>query len=556
MNKPCVILVALMAMGTVAQAQQQQPWKEGEIEAEQVVIVKDRENELPPATRSYQKIPPQQPMQEVRTVTFRSSEPTLSLRPIQPGVRVLKMQQDPPSEYFQRYIKAGFGNYYSPLLDAHLSSPRQAAYVYHLNLRHESAATGPVDKRNSSWGETSLRASGTLIGKSARITGSGWYARDRFHFYGYDQAQPEPDRADIKQVYNRVGVKAELENINQEDLILKGSASVSRTSTNREVSENKAELEGNVNYTLSEMLGLHVNSTLLLSNYEDVVSNNRTLFRILPGFTTQFGALTVTGGFTFAWENDTAQNADKLHLFPRAEISVEPLANVRVFGGLRGDVLPVTYDFISQQNPFLNQQIPLLFTQNTIELYGGASASLAGGFGAAGGFSVAKLKNMYYFVNNYNATAPYDSSRFDVLYEQGNTAYVNVYGQMSFSRSEKFSTRVRADYYGYSPETLDEPWHQPSFKLEGDVKYNIYDKIYVDAEAFVLSGITARALGTEGGATTLNPVINLTLGGEYRFSPQATAFIRFHNILNKEFERFQNYPSRKLLVRIGATYAF
>ncbi len=551
MNKPWALLATFMSLAAAAHAQQQQPWEEGEIEAEQVIIVKERENELPPATRSYQKIPPQQPKQEARNLSFKSSDPILSLQPIQPGVRVLKMKQDPPAPYFQRYIKAGIGNYVSPLLDVHVSSPRQASFLYHLQLRHESAARGPVDGGRSSWGENMLRAEGTLIGKSARITGSGWYSNNRYNFYGYDEDQLEPDKSDLKQVYNRVGVRADLENVDQKKLILKGSAAISRTSTNREVSENKAEVDANMNYIINDMLGLHLNGSLLLSTYEDVESRNRSLFRLQPGFNTKFGALRIDGGFTFAWENDTTINADKLHVFPRAEISVEPLENVKVFGGIRGDVLPVTYDLLSRQNPFLNQQLPLLFTQNTIELYGGASASLPGGFGAAAGFAVAKLKNMYFFVNNET-----DTTRFDAIYEYGNTPYANVYGQMTFSRSERFGARLRADYYSYTPEEIAEPWHQPNVKVEADFQYNIYDKIYLDAEAFVLGGIKARTIGTENGVTKLDPVVNLTLGGEYRFSPQATAFIRFHNLLNKEFERFQNYPSRKLLVRVGATYAF
>lgn len=551
MNKPWALLVTFMSLAGAAHAQQQQPWEEGEIEAEQVIIVKERENELPPATRSYQKIPPQQPKQEVRNISFKSSEPILSLQPIQPAVRVLKMKQDPTAPYFQRYVKAGIGNYVSPLLDAHLSSPRQAAHLYHVQLRHESAARGPVDGGRSSWGESLVRAEGTLIGKSARITGSGWYTRDRFNFYGYDQTQPEPESSDIKQLYNRVGVRANLENVSQKKLILKGSLGVSRTSTNRDVSENKAEADVKVNYSISEMLGFHLDGSLLVSTYEDVTSRNRSLFRLLPGFNTKFGALRIDGGFTFAWENDTTLNADKLHVFPRAEISVEPLQNVKLFGGIRGDVLPVTYDFLSRQNPFLNEQLPLLFTQNMFELYGGAAASLPGGFGAAAGFAVAKLKNMYFFVNNET-----DTTRFDAVYEYGNTPYANVYGQMTFSRSERFGARLRADYYSYMPEGFEEPWHQPNLKVEADIQYNLYDKIYLDAEAFILGGIKARTIGTENGVTTLDPVVNLTLGGEYRFSPQATAFIRFHNLLNKEFERFQNYPSRKLLVRVGATYAF
>ena len=550
MNKPWTLLVSFMSLAAVAQAQQQ-PWKEGEIEAEQVIIVKERENELPPATRSYQKIPPQQPKQEVRNVNFKSTEPILPLQPIQPNVRVLRMKQDPPSQYFQRYIKAGIGNYISPLLEAHLSSPRQAGNLYHLMFRHESAARGPVDGGNSSWGETAVRAEGTLIGKSARISGTGWYERDRFNFYGYNEDKLDPDKSDLKQVYNRVGARVDLENIEQKRVLLKGSAAVARINTNREVSEGSAEVEGKLGYTISDMLGLHLNGSLLTSSYEDENKRNRTLFRLLPGVTTNIGALRLDAGLTFAWENDTALNADKLHVFPRAEISVEPMANVKVFAGIRGDVLPITYDFLSRQNPFLNQQIPLLFTQNTKELYLGASAGLPGGFGAAAGFSVATLKNMYYFVNN-----PIDTARFDVLYDSGNTAYANVHGQLSFSRSERLGMRLRADYFAYAPSELEEPWHQPSVKVEGNMQYNIYDKIYLDAEAFVLGGIKARTIGTENGVTTLDPVVNLTLGGEYRFSPQATGFIRFHNLLNKEFERFQNYPSRKLLVRIGGTYSF
>lgn len=550
MNKPSALLIAFMSLAAVANAQQQ-PWKEGEIEAEQVVIVKERENELPPATRSYQKIPPQAPRLEVRKLSFSSSEPVLRLRPIEPGVRVLRMKQDPPAPYFQRYIKAGIGNYVSPLLEAHLSSPRQAGYLYHLMFRHESAARGPVDGGRSGWGETELRASGSFIGKSLRFTGTGWYARDRFNFYGYDEEKLEPEKDDIKQVYNRLGIRADISNVDQEDYRLDITGTISRVNTQRDVHENKAELEGEFAYNISELLGLQLDASLLTSTYEDVTSRNRTLFRVLPGFTTKLGALELDAGFTFAWENDTAQNADKLHVYPRAELSVVPLENIKAFIGIRGDVMPLTYDALSEQNPFLEDSFGLLFTQKTLELYGGATAGLATGVAASAGFAIANLKNMYFFVNS-----PTDTTRFDAVYESGNTSYVNVYGQLNFSRTERLGIRLRADYFNYSPEELAAPWHQPAFKFETDVRYNVYDKIYLDAEVFVLSGIKARTIGTENGVTSLDPVINLTLGGEYRFSPQATAFLKVHNLLNKEYERFQNYPSRKLLVRIGGTYAF
>jgi hypothetical protein len=464
---------------------------------------------------------------------------------------VLRMQQDPPAPYYQRYIKAGIGNYVSPLLEAHLSSPRQAGFLYHMQLRHESAARGPIGGSRSAWSENSLRAEGSLIGKAVRFTGSGWYSRDRFHFYGFDDNVIEPEREDIKQIYNRAGLRAVFENVSQEKLALSSSVSVSRTGTNRDVVENIADIDGKVQYALGDMLGLHLQGSLLSSTYEDVTSRNRSLFRILPGFNTTFGPLSITGGFTFAWENDTAANAGKLHFFPRAEVSISPSQNFRAYSGIRGDVLPVTYDLISRENPFLNDQIPLLFTHKTLEFYGGLTASLPGGFGAAAGFSAANLRNMHFFVNSAQ-----DTTRFDVVYDSGNTGFVNLYGQLSFSRSERFGVQLRTDYYHYSPSDFAEPWHLPGLKVEGDVRYNIYDKIYLNLEAYILSGIKARTIGTENGVTELGPIANLTLGGEYRFSQQATAFIRFHNLLNQEFERFQNYPSRKLLVRLGGTYAF
>ncbi len=533
---------------------QQQPWQnesDADIGNEQVVIVKERENELPPANRNYQKVPPQEVSPIKENVNYNFSEYSLQLKPIDPTVRVLTIKTDPPAEYYNKYIKAGLGNYFSSYLDGWITSKREASHLLSLHVNHRGAARGPVDKGNSGYSTNKIEGKGSYFGKGATIDGNVYAQRDRFNFYGYNPAEVRPEKEDIKQVFRMYGLKLGVNNSESDKLGIGATAAFDHTGSHTEVTENNARVAGNLRYELSDELGVRIKSDLLLSRYEDLNSTGRSLFRLGPAFRFAYEPVKIIAGFNIAYENDTASNAGRMHFYPKAEVSLSPAESIDISVGVEGNMNPVTYRSLITENPFINNSTPLLHSNKMVDFYGEIKGRIAGGFGFNAGFSVANYQNMYYFVNNN-----LDSTRFDVLYDQGNSAIVNIFAGISFHSTDRFQTSLRADYFGYDTEEVPVAWHKPSYKVEWSGNYNLYDKILFTADAHVLGGIVAREPGTLAGEIKLDPVVDLGLGAEYLFSRQASAYLRFDNLLSQEFERFYNYPSRRLVVTLGGSYAF
>lgn len=548
-------ITLLCSLATVP-AMAQQTWEtesDADIGNEQVVIVKERQNELPPASRSYQKVPPQEITGQQDQVRYDFSDFNLQLKPIDPTVRVLTIKSDPPSPYYNRYIKAGVGNYLSTYLDGWINSQRHPSYLYGVHVNHQGAVRGPVDGGNSSFSRNLVEANGSYFSKSLTFDSKIYARRNRFNFFGYDEEALDPEKESLKQVYNMYGAEIGLSNAETERFGIAAGLSVDHTGSFYDVRENMAMVEGKLRFDLSDALGIHLASDLLMSRYSDENENsiNRNLFRIAPAFLFNFEPIKILAGFNIAYENDTIANAGQLHFYPKVELGIEPTNNVEARLGVEGNMEPLTYRSLVNENPFLNQGISLLHTNKTIDFYGNVKGRMAGGVGFDAGFSVARFRNMHYFVNSHS-----DSTRFDVLYDTGNTDLVNIYGGLSYHFTNRFQTAFRADYYGYNPDRIAAAWHKPEYKVEWTGSYNLYEKILFSANTYVLGGIKAREIGTEDVVVDLKPIVDIGLGVEYMFSRQTTAYLKADNLLSQNFQRFYNYPSRRLVVSIGASYAF
>lgn len=548
--------ITLLCSLAAVPAMAQQTWQtepEADIGNEQVIIVKERQNELPPANRSYQKVPPQQVNLQQESVRYNFSDFNLQLRPIDPTIRVLTIKSDPPSPYYNRYIKAGVGNYMSTYLDGWLNSDRHPSYLYGVHVNHQGAARGPVDGGNSSYSTNLIEANGSYFAKLLTFDSKIYAQRRRYNFYGYDEEALNPEKESLKQVYNMYGAEVKLSNAETESFGISTGLSVDHTGSFYDIRENMAKIQGQFRFDLSDALGIQLASDLLLSRYTDELENslNRNLFRVAPAFRFNFAPIKIIAGFNIAYENDTAANANQMHFYPRVELGIEPSANVEARLGFEGNMEPLTYRNLVIENPFLNQNIPLLHSNKLADFYGNIKGRIPGGVGFNAGFSVANYRNMYYFVNSNT-----DSTRFDVLYDRGNTALVNLYGELSYHFTNRFQTSLRGDYYSYNPDRLVAAWHKPSYKVEWNGSYNLYEKIIFSADTYVLGGIQAREIGTEAGIVNLKPIVDIGLGAEYMFSRQASAYLKASNLLSQNFERYYNYPSRRLVVSLGASYAF
>jgi hypothetical protein len=381
------------------------------------------------------------------------------------------------------------------------------------------------------------------------------FNRDRYNFYGYNVPdETEVDKSDIKQAYLRMGLGADLAKLDSENLQADAGLNFGRTSSNLNLAENRIILNGKLRYELSDLLALKIGVSSLLSSFSQFdESSSRSLVKIQPGFETEFGAIKIIGAFNFAIHNDMNNNSE-LFFAPSARAEIQPIAGLKVYGGIEGDIAPTTYEQITQENPWLGDSLDIRFTKKDFAFFAGANTTFAG-FGLHAGFEVASLDDQYFFLNDSTQL-----EQFNLVYDSENITRISFWTQANYSYRDKWKLESQIKLFNYTTNELGEAYHMPNLEFTSNFSLNIYDKIYGRAGFSAISGIKALDYTVEDKANasvvTLDPVLKLDLGGEYRISPQATGFITFDNVLGRKDSRFLRYPSRGLVVQLGGTYAF
>ncbi len=529
-----------------------QDWEDNaaELDDAQVIIEKDRKIELPAASRSYEKVPPSPIEAPGQSLQYDFQNFNYSLQPLDPKIRVLTIQDEKLKKFYGNYVKAGFGNYLTPYLEGFFNNKRNDRYAIGAHVKLLSSRNGPVDKENSGSGENLVGLYGKLFTKPLTFTGDLRYKRNKVHYYGY-RPDLEVNKDAIEHIYNSFFMNAGMvSNSSNEDLFYKLDASFNYLADNYEAKESQIGFNLEGRYTLSELLELKLESDLYIMKLEDAGSVSRNLFRITPTFNTIFEPLEITAGVNVVYENDSIENANKVHFYPKAQATFHISNDLKVYGGIGGDIEKRSLQYFADENLFLNQNVSVFNTNKTLEFYGALEGKAFKVLSFKGGFSIANFKNMYYFVNS--AT---DSSKFDLIYDTGNTSLLNLFAEVGLSKAELFNLVLRTDYYGYGTDEVEEAWHKPEFGLSIIGSYNIYDKILLSAQFAALGGIEGYNAQSET-RKKLDPILDLGLKAEYLFSERASAFISFNNILGSDNERFLNYPSRKLMFMAGVTYSF
>ena len=557
----CLLLLLLSSAVALAQ---QPAWEqeEGEIDDAEVIIEKDREIELPEASRQFERVPPNDVQAPQVDVSYQFEEMKPQLPVIDPKIRVLKIKEPPLDKLYGNYVKAGFGNFLTPYVDFFANNTRNDQYAYGIHVEHLSSRFGPVDGDNSGNSHTQVGVEGKYFVSGNTLSGEVGYERNRYHFYGY-QPGLAFDREDIKQVFNIISARLTLERDQVDkafDYQIGGSFHMLDDAY--AASENQIGLQANLEYALNEQLGLQLKSDLYLTTRKDQpvsadasTTTKRNLLRINPvvTFSTSDDAtegLVFHAGFRAVYENDTAAYANRLHLYPDLLAEYQLADGFSLYVGVDGDIERTSLLGFVEENPFLGADVPLVHTNRTLALRGGLKGRFTSAVGFHAGFSVGNYRNLYFYANSAR-----DSTRFTILYDEEKTLLFNPFLELSISSAERFRTTLRGDYFSYSVNQVDEPWHRPTTQLSVLSTYNAYDKLLFSAELMVLGGI--KGINLESNTEKdLDTITDVSLQADYLFSSRFSTFLQLKNIFAQNYERFLNYPSRGLMAMGGVSYSF
>jgi len=535
---------------------------EGEIEKVEIEIVKNREVTVPQAARNFEKIPPR-PVEPIKPdINYQFKNLSINVPDYNPIIRPLRLRAETISKIYGNYVSAGLGNYTSPYAEAYLTNKRNKNKYYGLKFFHRSFMSGPVDDKNSASGNTELRLFGKAMTNSVAIGGFANYENTAAYFYGY-QPGTVTDRSTIRQDYNIFSVGGELENSKLSNFTYNFKAGYSYLSDHYSANEGEVNLIFLSQYKIDAKKKVIINSDYFLITRKDALINPkaRHIFKVKPAYQfTPIDNLTLTTGANIVFENDTIGKQNGLHVYPNIAASYQLSPSVEGYAGLVGDIDKVSLHSLSRENVWINSSIDVFNTNRSLEFLTGLKGNVSGKVSFGVGLAFATLKNFYYYQSETGALR----SKFNVVYDNGNTQRVNFFGELGYS-NESFKLSARGDYYSYSTSIANQVMNQtsfektalnrPSYRFKISSSYNIYDKLLLSADFIAQGGIKALDLDTKS-MTPLNAAADLNFKANYFVSKQFSVFINFNNILSSNYQLYLNYPVRGFQVMGGVSWNF
>lgn len=527
-------------------------WGEGEIEKVEIEIVKERQIVLPKANRNFEKVPPR-PVEPIKPeITYDFKNLRFNTPEYNPSIRPLRLQQEPISRIYGNYVSAGFGNYVSPYLEAYLNTKRDKSKYYGAKLYHHSFGQGPVDKKNSASGNTQVGIFGKSFGRDATVGGSLNYENISTHFYGYTPGT-DINRELIRQNYSIVSVAGEIENSQVEDFNYNVHAGFNYLNDHYNAKESEVDLAFKSDYKLSKTSVLRIGAEYNLITRKDelIEAKPRHLLKVQPSYEfSPFDLMTLSIGGNIAYENDTIGKNKSFHVYPNVRAAYQLSNSVELYAALTGDVDKVSLNVLAHENQWVNSNIGVFHTNRSVDFSGGLKGKLGSKVGFGAGLSFANLKNLYFFQND-----PSDRSKFITVYDEGNVSRTNFFGELSYAHAESAKILLRADYFGYSTDKVQEAWHRPSYRVSVNSSFNVYNKLLFNVDLITQGGMKAWNVDNNT-VVDLDAAVDLNVKASYLFSKQFSAFIKGNNLLGSDYQLFLNYPVRGLQVMGGVTFVF
>jgi hypothetical protein len=484
-----------------------------------------------------------------------------ALRPIKPA----KMVGTPLDKLYNSYLRAGIGNYTSPVVEYSIQNLRSkeyavGAYAFHKSSHYQQRIVESVPKVPAGYSNTEISGYGKKFYDKVNIMANVGADIHRYAAYGVNPDSllnyPDIKRKDIKQsyytVYGKAGVYSTAPDSSALNyaLFLKGDYLWDHYKNK----EPHVELEGNIGHPAGSFL-LSLDSKYdhykLITETDTIAENLFNLHTALSK-RQQDWQVNLAARFTYVKHGDYG----KLHFYPDVNLKFKVIDKaLMLLLGVSGYLENNTYESVIQENPYVVPGLEVANTNHKYIIYAGLDGYLSSKASYKIEIALDARDSVPYYIND--TTSRYNN-RFIVMYD--NTDLIKYHGELNWEPMSYLGFYLRSTYYSYKMNVESiKPWHKPSFDLTLTASYNFKQKIYADVDFFILGKRYAPDYVTNSpdlSIITLDPVYDLNLKLEYKYSNVFGIFLHFYNLTNKQYYLWNQYPGQRLCVLGGINYKF
>ena len=239
-------------------------------------------------------------------------------------------------------------------------------------------------------------------------------------------------------------------------------------------------------------------------------------------------------------------------IFPDIEFQFTLLKDIFIpFVGIDGYLQPNTYRNMIMENPFITPGLAVPISKTKLQIYAGLKGTLTTKLSYYLRADFINTEKEYFFVNDtaYSRVQNYFTVITDDL------TVVRFKGELYFNPVESVDLGVKANFYKYQPTAEKYAWHRPKYTIDFTAKYNMRNKIIGNLDVMCIGKRYAKAFYDDDNDFTLDSVVAINLGAEYRYTKSLSFFVKLNNLTGAKYQRWNFYPSQRFNIMAGFTYS-
>ena len=471
-------------------------------------------------------------------------------------IRPARMRRERIPKLHSVYLKAGYGLYSTPILEAYVNNRWSRDYSIGAYATHYSS-NGDID--NSFFFDDKFGVYGRKFFRKHTLSANLDYLLTKHHLYGYDtETSFAPGFVfDVEpKIVNQFNASANFaSNFSKKSSIKYDlGADFFIYSDKYGTKENELTFYTNISKLIkSDTLVDIAIKTDFASHELDTNKFSSSLIYLMPKYIISRNDWKISVGANLINESGTL---DKFHVYPDIRGSYKISGKyLQAYSGVTGNIQKNNLATLNSINPYLSYKLNTIKHTNVkMIFYAGLSGMLNSFTSFDAGFEYKNLNRIPFFINRYDTSLNSITSGFDVIYDNGSST--NFYGQLSYFQAGKFKFTLKGNYRTFDLKNEDKAWHYPSFKLDLIAKYNFANKITISSEIYFANKSYAKGLNPTDGEVELKGFVDANFDLEYKFSKAFSVFLTLKNVANKNYYIWNNYQAHGLNILGGLTVSF
>ncbi|MFM9944220.1 MAG: TonB-dependent receptor [Bacteroidia bacterium] len=481
----------------------------------------------------------------IKPINFTYSFPDLryKVNPAFTSIAAQEYRTNTTSPINGNFIKAGFGNYTTPLLHLELHNAKNKNYAYGISGHHLSSTGKPAYK---SFMDDNILLSGAKFINGNTLSGQLGYSRYGFNYYGYNHEQDTFEIDSVKQGISNITSNIHYDNIKTSKKL--------KTSFDFDFYRFSILQQNEIGYRISNKTGgkvgngeLYINTAFEgFTSGPDTARYNRQYIDINPVYKMRYKEVDLTMGLFASVFLDSMD--DRFYLYPEFKVDYYVVPQkTKAYAGISGGLTKGSYRWLYNENAFLAEGQQLKNVYSPYIIFGGIKGKLGSSFDYFLEVSQQAINNLPLYLSDTLAL-----HKFIIQYED--VGLLKFQAGLNYNRFEKFKIGTNFTYYSYNTNTTH-AFQRPDFEWNTKISGTIRSKLNLHSKIYVIGNRYARYIYDD--ESTMLPIIaDINIGADYRFSKDISFFIDLNNLTNQTYQRWFNYPVYGLNGIAGVTFIF